>query len=194
MKLIFATNNEYKLEEIRANVPEKYQILGLREAGIVEEIPETQDTIEGNALEKARYIFKKYSFVCFADDTGLEVQALHNKPGVHSARYAGSDGDSKKNTDKLLMEMKQVNNRSARFRTIIAYAKNDSLKTFEGLIQGSIAYQAIGVNGFGYDPVFIPSGSTKTFAEMPLVEKNKISHRSIALQKFVAYLNQAADI
>ena len=194
MKLIFATNNKHKLAEIKAIVSEKYQISGLNEAGISEEIPETQDSLEGNAIEKAKYIFDKYSCTCFADDTGLEVQALNNKPGIFSARYAGSDCDSKKNIKKLLLELKHFDNRSARFRTIIAYIKDGELITFEGVVHGAITHQEIGVNGFGYDPVFIPSGFDRTFAEMTLHEKNKISHRSIALQKFVTHLNSVSNI
>ncbi len=189
VKLIFATNNLHKLEEIRSNLPDKYMISGLREAGINEDIPETQDSIEGNAIEKAKFIYEKYSLPCFADDTGLEVMALNGKPGVYSARYAGKDGDSRNNIVKLLKELENVDDRIAQFRTVIAYINNGVLKTFEGYLEGTITNQEQGKNGFGYDPVFIPKGFIKTFAEMPLNEKNKISHRSIALQKFIAYLN-----
>ena len=194
MKLIFATNNLHKLKEIRSNLPKNYIISGLREAGIFEEIPETQDSIEGNAVEKAKFIYEKYSLPCFADDTGLEVKALGGRPGVYSARYAGEDGNSKNNIVKLLKELENIDDRIARFRTVIAYISNGVLKTFEGCVQGIITNQVQGKNGFGYDPVFIPRGFIKTFAEMPLREKNKISHRSIALQKFIAYLNSTTEI
>jgi len=194
MKLIFATNNLHKLEEIRSNLPDKYLISGLIEAGIIEDIPETQDSIEGNALEKAKFIYEKYSFPCFADDTGLEVKALGGRPGVYSARYAGKDGDSKNNIVKLLKELENVDDRIAQFRTVIAYINKGVLKTYEGYVEGSITNKEQGKNGFGYDPVFIPKGFIKTFAEMSLNEKNKISHRSIALKKFIAYLNSSSEI
>lgn len=194
MKLIFATNNLHKLEEIRSNLPKEFIISGLKEAGIFEEIPENQDSIEGNAIEKAKFIYEKYSLPCFADDTGLEVKALGGRPGVYSARYAGDDGNSKNNIVKLLKELENIEDRIAQFRTVIANFSNGVLKTFEGYIEGTITNQVKGKNGFGYDPVFIPRGFTKTFAEMPLTEKNKISHRSIALQKFIAYLNSTTEI
>jgi XTP/dITP diphosphohydrolase len=189
MKLIFATNNPHKLEEIKAHIPEKYEVTGLRDAGISEEIPETHDTLEGNAIEKAQYIFEKYSYACFADDTGLEVEALDNRPGVLSARFAGMEGNSKKNIGKLLKEMKGIANRKARFRTVIAFINDNGISTFEGIVNGIITHQESGNNGFGYDPVFIPEGSQKTFAEMSLTEKNKISHRSMALNRFIDHLN-----
>jgi len=194
MKLIFATNNLHKLEEIRSILPEKYKISGLREAGIIEEIPETQDSIEGNAIEKAKFIYEKYSLPCFADDTGLEVQALSGRPGVYSARYASEEGNSKKNIVKLLKELENIDDRIAWFRTVIAYISNGVFKTFEGHVEGTITSQVQGKNGFGYDPVFVPRGFIKTFAEMPLFEKNQISHRSIALQKFITYLNSTSEI
>ena len=194
MNLIFATNNRHKIEEIKAILPENFRISGLQEAGIVEEIPETQDTLEGNAIEKARYIFEKYSLPCFADDTGLEVRALNNKPGVFSARYAGDNGDSKKNIMKLLTELENTEDRIARFKTVIAYINDRKILTFEGVIEGTITYQEKGAKGFGYDPVFMPVGFNKTFAEMALREKNKISHRSLALKRFIHYLNTGAEI
>ncbi|MBN2523031.1 MAG: RdgB/HAM1 family non-canonical purine NTP pyrophosphatase [Bacteroidales bacterium] len=193
MNLIFATNNLHKLEEIRAAAPKQYHISGLKDAGIIEEIPETMDTLEGNAIEKANYIFKKYSLPCFADDTGLEVQALNNRPGILSARYAGPHGNSGKNIEKLLKEMTGIEYRNARFRTIIAFINNKIIETFEGVVEGKIALKEAGENGFGYDPVFIPFGSHKTFAEMTIDEKKRISHRSIALNKFIDFLRDFSD-
>lgn len=189
MKLIFATNNQHKIEEIRAAIPDNYSLSGLQEAGIFEDIPETQDSIEGNAIQKATYIFDRYSMPCFADDTGLEVRALNNMPGVYSSRYAGPDGDAKRNITKLLLELQTKDDRFACFRTIIAYIDKGNIKTFEGIVEGNITIQEKGVKGFGYDPVFMPLGINKTFAEMSLIEKNKISHRSIALNKFIQFLN-----
>lgn len=194
MKLIFATNNIHKLEEIRSSLTDKFMISGLQEAEIFEDLPETRDSIEGNAIEKARFIYEKYSLPCFADDTGLEVSAIGGRPGVYSARYAGEEGDSKKNIKKLLKELEYVNDRVARFRTVIAYINKGVSETFEGCVEGKITTQEHGINGFGYDPIFMPKGFSVTFAEMQLNEKNKISHRSIALQKFILFLNSASEI
>lgn len=189
MKLVFATNNLHKLQEIRNLVSDNYQIVGLKEIGIQEEIPENQDTIKGNAIEKAKYIFNKYHFPCFADDTGLEVDFLNGRPGVFSARYAGDGCSSDDNVNKLLTELRGSNNRIARFRTVIAFIENkDNVKLFEGIIEGHIAEQKKGSEGFGYDPVFIPEGYNESFAEMNLTFKNTISHRAKAMQEFIKYL------
>jgi XTP/dITP diphosphohydrolase len=190
MKIVFVTNNPHKLEEIRNAVNKDFTITGLAENGIQEDIPETSDTLEGNAIEKAKYIFTKYGLNCFADDTGLEVEALDGHPGVYSARYAGPQCSSRNNVRKLLKEMEKKHNRRARFRTVIAYIEEGKTKIFEGVIKGSITRETHGNKGFGYDPVFRPENSDKTFAEMSLEKKNQISHRARALQKFVAYLSE----
>jgi XTP/dITP diphosphohydrolase len=189
MKIIFATNNSYKLEEIRSAVRGDFTITGLAENGIKDEIPETRDTLEGNAIEKAEYIYTKYGLNCFADDTGLEVEALGGKPGVYSARYAGPQCSSRDNVKKLLEEMEGTDNRNARFRTVIAFIEEGEIRIFEGTIYGSITRETHGSKGFGYDPVFLPENSDRTFAEMSLEMKNQISHRSRAVEKFVTYLS-----
>jgi len=158
--------------------------------GIKEEIPEHQETIKGNAIQKAKFIYEKYGFICFADDTGLEVEALNDKPGVFSARYAGEGCSSDDNINKLLKEMRGIKNRKARFRAVIAFIESDlKIMTFEGIINGTISKKRNGIGGFGYDPVFIPTGYTHSFAEMSLYEKNKISHRIQALKKLENYLS-----
>ena len=193
MKLIFATKNKHKLNEIKAMLRENIQILSLSEIGFIDDIPETEPTIEGNALLKVRYIHKQYGIPCFADDTGLEVEALNNAPGVYSARYAGIEGKieekAKANMNKLLRELEGKTNRNARFRTVIAYIDAKNRETlFEGIITGNIIEEAVGNEGFGYDPIFLPDGYNLTFAQMPLNKKNLISHRSIAFKKFVKAL------
>lgn len=189
MNIVFATNNQHKLSEIRNALGSLYKVSGLDDCGIFEEIPETKDNIEGNAIEKAMFIYNKYGLDCFADDTGLEVEALGNRPGVFSARYAGPNCSYLDNVNKLLSEMKGIVNRKARFRTVIAYVEQGKIHTFEGIIEGIITDNIIGDEGFGYDPVFKPVNSGITFAEMPIGMKNKISHRSLALQKFIKYLS-----
>lgn len=188
MDLLFATNNEYKLKEIRALVRKDIRIISLGEMNINENIPETMDTVEGNAIQKATYIFEKYHLNCFADDTGLEVKALDGRPGVYSARFAGEHCSFQDNVNKLLFEMQQMNDRTARFLTIIAFVYNGMVKTFEGIIEGVITKTATGDQGFGYDPVFMPKDFSKTFAEMSTEEKNAISHRGKAVTSFVQYL------
>lgn len=188
MKLVFATNNPHKLKELQALLGDKYQLLGLKDIGCFEEIPEEQPTLEGNARQKAFYVHEKYGYSCFADDTGLEVEALNGEPGVYSARYAGHEKDAEANMNKLLKEMVKINNRKARFRTVISLVLNGKEKQFEGIANGEITRQRSGDSGFGYDPVFLPDGFTKTFAEMNLQDKNKISHRGLAVQKLVQYL------
>jgi XTP/dITP diphosphohydrolase len=188
MKIIFATNNKHKLEEIRQALGSQYQIVGLQDIGITEDIPETQKTIEGNAVQKALFIYKKYKINCFADDTGLEVDALNGRPGVLSARYAGKGCSYDDNVNKLLLELKCFKNRKARFRTVIALIEEGEIKTFHGIVEGVIAEKKSGEKGFGYDPVFIPEGHNQSFAEMKLDEKNKISHRVKALQKLISFI------
>ena len=188
MKILFATNNIHKINEIRAAIGSQIEVNSLAETGIKEEIPETHDTLEGNAIEKAQYIYEHYNLACFADDTGLEVDALDGRPGVYSARYAGEGCSFEDNVNKLLLEMKDARVRTARFRTVIALVEENNCKTFIGEVKGSIAQEAFGEKGFGYDPVFVPEGYTITFAEMTLDEKNKISHRARALAKLKDYL------
>lgn len=191
-EIIFATNNLHKLSEIRAILKSKFKILSLDEIGFHEDIPETADTLEGNASLKSGKIFKIFKMDCFADDTGLEVEVLNGKPGVYSARYAGEENDATKNTTKLLQELKNADNRKAQFRTVISLIIKGKEFQFEGIVKGEIAKKKSGVKGFGYDPVFIPEGYTQTFAEMSAEEKNTISHRAIATQKLAAFLNKLA--
>ncbi len=187
--LIFASNNQHKIEEVSAILkPFGFNVISLADAGIHENIPETAETIEGNASLKANYIFNHYHFDCFADDTGLEVEALNNAPGVYSARYAGEQKNSEDNINKLLAELESKANRNARFKTVIALILNGKEYLFEGIINGRIATEKKGEKGFGYDPIFIPNGYEKTFAEMTSAEKNNISHRAIAVQKLADFL------
>ena len=188
MKLVFATNNLHKLEEIRAILGTDFEIVSLEEIGCREDIPENQDTLEGNALEKARYVKEHYGFDCFADDTGLEVEALDNRPGVYSARYAGPDKNSEDNMNRILEELEGIENRGARFRTVIALIHNGEEMTFEGEVKGVILKERQGSAGFGYDPVFQPQGFDGSFAEMSPEQKNRISHRGRAVEKLVSYL------
>lgn len=189
-KFVFATNNAHKLEEVSNILGNKIELLSLKDIGCHDEIPETADTLEGNALQKARYIFERYHTDCFADDTGLEVEALNGAPGVYSARYAGDAHDSEKNMRKLLEELKGIENRKAQFRTVFALIIDGKEHLFEGIIKGQIISVRKGNSGFGYDPVFIPDGYTQTFAEMGNAEKNKISHRAIATQKLCNFLGR----
>jgi XTP/dITP diphosphohydrolase len=192
MKLIFATNNQHKLLEIRdaliSRIKGVYELIGLRELNILEELPETGMTLEENALQKAKYIFDKFSFNCFADDTGLEVHSIDNRPGVFSARYAGIGCSYVDNVNKLLAELDGIESREARFRTVIALFFEGKSYLFEGYVNGIITYERRGVNGFGYDPIFQPNGFEETFAEMTLGKKNSISHRAIAVDKLLKFL------
>jgi XTP/dITP diphosphohydrolase len=189
IQLVFATNNLHKLTEIRHLLGDKYKIVSLSEMGINEIIPENQETIEGNAIEKAKYIYNKYQISCFADDTGLEVEYLQGRPGVFSARYAGEGCSSEDNINKLLYDLTGVKNRKARFRTVIAFINEmNKIELFEGIINGYIDENRRGNEGFGYDSVFTPEGYTQSFAEMNISLKNNISHRAIAMLKFVEYL------
>ncbi|MBQ5775640.1 MAG: non-canonical purine NTP diphosphatase [Bacteroidaceae bacterium] len=187
-KIVFATNNQHKLQEVRAIVGQYFDVLSLRDIECNEEIPENGTTFEENALMKAHYIKDNYGYDCFADDSGLEVVALNNAPGVYSARYAGEPSDSQRNIEKLMREMQDKKERSARFRTSIALLLDGEEKLFDGCIEGDIIDVLRGCNGFGYDPLFVPRGYDITFAEMSSEEKNKISHRAIATQKLIEYL------
>lgn len=187
-KLVFATNNANKITEIRKMLADQFEILSLEDIGFEEDIDETSDTLEGNALIKSSLIYHKFNLNCFADDTGLEVETLDGQPGIYSARYAGVENNAEKNIQKLLDNLRDKPNRNARFRTVISLIINDKEIYFEGIVNGQISKIKKGRMGFGYDPVFIPNGYKKTFAEMDLDEKNKISHRAIAIQKLINYL------
>ena len=187
-QLVFATNNAHKLDEVRKILGEKFNVLSLREIGCNDDIAETAETFEGNALIKARYIHDKYGYDCFADDSGLEIDALGGAPGVYSARYAGEAHDSEKNMAKVLGQLQGVENRAARFRTVIALILDGREHLFEGEIAGRIIEERRGAGGFGYDPIFIPDGEIRTFAEMSDAQKNGISHRAPAVAKLVAFL------
>lgn len=189
MQIVFATNNLNKLKEVRALIPDHIQLLSLADIDCLEDIPETQGTIEGNAIQKAEYIKEKYGYDCFADDTGLEVEALNGEPGVFSARYAGEQRSSLDNMNKLLIELSNAKNRNAQFKTVIALQFNNNQSTFTGICKGKITHTKHGEKGFGYDPVFKPDGFEKTFAEMDLNLKNTISHRGIAISQLVNFLN-----
>lgn len=190
MKLVFASNNKNKIQEIQALVPSVIQIVSLEEIGCTEDIPETADTIEGNAILKANYVTEKYGYDCFADDTGLEVEALNGAPGVYSARYAGEQKDANDNMDKLLSELKDKTNRKANFKTVIALNLNGNQNLFTGIINGKIIEEKIGTNGFGYDPIFVAEGFDKTFAELTMEEKSTISHRGIAVKELILFLQK----
>lgn len=188
MELVFATNNIHKLAELQAIIGNRFKLLSLKDIGCFEEIPEEQPTLEGNAHQKAKYIFEKYNYPCFADDTGLEIEALNGEPGVYSARYAGEEKSAEANMNKVLAKMSEINNRYARFRTVISLIIDGYEKQFEGIVEGNILEGKKGNSGFGYDPIFQPDGFDLTFAEMKLDDKNKISHRGRAVEKLVNYL------
>jgi len=187
MKIVFATNNQNKINEVQAQLPGSITLLSLESIGCTEDIPETADTIEANALQKARYIKEKYGYDCFADDTGLEVEALDGAPGVYSARYAGDQKSPEDNIDKLLSELKDKTNKNARFKTVIALIFNGKETLFTGICNGKISETRKGNKGFGYDPVFIPEGFSESFAEMDLDQKNKIGHRGKAVRKLLEF-------
>ena len=188
--LVFATNNLHKLEEVRDILGGSFRIASLKEIECTDDIPETADTLEGNALQKARYVKDKFGYDCFADDTGLEVEALGGAPGVFSARYAGPGHDSEANMRKLLKELEGKTNRQAQFRTVVALLLDGEEYTFEGIVRGTILTERRGTAGFGYDPVFVPEGYAETFAEMGSEEKNRISHRARAVQKLADFLHK----
>ena len=193
MKLVFASNNKNKIQEIQALVPNTIQVVSLEDIGCTEDIPETADTIEGNAILKANYVTEKYGYDCFADDTGLEVDALNSAPGVYSARYAGEQKDANDNMDKLLSELKDKSNRKANFKTVIALNLNGKQNLFTGIINGKIINEKIGTNGFGYDPIFVADGFDKTFAELTMEEKSTISHRGIAVKELILFLQKLSQ-
>ena len=188
MKIVFATNNAHKLSEVAQVVGEKFELVTLRECGITEDIPENEPTLEGNALAKARYVYSRTGLNCFADDTGLEVDALGGEPGVRSARYATDGHDDEANKRLLLERMQGVENRAAQFRTAVALIMDGEEYLFEGIVRGDIATEEHGEGGFGYDPLFFPEGGAKTFAEMSAEAKNEISHRGRAVRKLAEFL------
>ena len=194
MKLVFATHNENKVKEVQAILLPRISLLSLTDIGCLEEIPETGKTLEENAILKANYITQIFSFPCFADDTGLVVDALDGAPGVYSARYAGEQRDANDNMDKLLIELKHTKDRAARFETVIALNLNNEQYIFTGKVEGEITNKKSGEKGFGYDPIFKPLGYTKTFAELPLEVKNKIGHRGKAIQKLILHLQSLAHV
>lgn len=194
MRIVFATNNQHKLDEIKKISKGQLEILSLSDINCHEEIPETGDTLKENALIKAHFVKKKFDMDCFADDTGLEVEALENAPGIHSSRYAGPDCDPEDNMQKLLQELQNKTNRKAQFRTVIALLLKGEVHYFEGIIRGEIIHQKKGTNGFGYDPIFKPKGYDRTFGELSEDIKNSLSHRSIATKKLVAFLLQQKEI
>lgn len=187
--LIFATGNQNKLLEINKIIPNNVKIISLKDLKFSDDIPENENTIEGNAIYKAKYIYNKFNTNVFSDDTGLEVEALNGEPGVYSARYAGEACDSNDNINKLLKKLKKKKNRNARFKTIIALIIKNKIHTFEGIINGEILKNPIGENGFGYDSIFRPAGYSKSFAELSINEKNIISHRSLAIKKLINFVS-----
>ena len=189
-KIVFATNNLHKLEEVRAILNDKVEIISLAETGCTEDIPETAETLEENAAIKAKYVFDNYHTDCFADDTGLEIEALGGKPGVYSARYAGEPANSARNIQQVLSEMEGQENRRAQFRTVIVLMQHGVSRSFEGIIKGKIASEPRGNAGFGYDPIFIPESYTESFAELSADVKNTISHRALAIEKLRNYLEK----
>ena len=190
MKLVFASNNKNKIKEIQLLVPASIEIVSLEDIGCTEDIPETADTIEGNAILKANYVTEKYGVNCFADDTGLEVEALNGAPGVYSARYAGEPKDDNNNMNELLFQLEKETNRNANFKTVIALNLNGKQELFVGMIFGKIISEKIGTNGFGYDPIFVAEGYEKTFAELDMEEKSNISHRGIAVKQLITFLQK----
>ena len=189
MQLVFATNNLNKLKEVELLIPEHIKLLTLKDIGCFEDLPETQSTIEGNAMQKATYIKERYGYDCFADDTGLEVEALNNEPGVFSARYAGEQRNAQHNIQKLLKELATKKNRNAQFKTVISLQINNTNYTFTGVCKGEITKTQQGEKGFGYDPIFKPHGYNQTFAEMDLSLKNTIGHRGKAILQLIQFLN-----
>ena len=193
-KLVFATNNAHKLKEVKAILEPTFTIVSLSELDCYDDIPETADTLDGNALLKAQYIFNKFGVDCFADDTGLEIEALGGEPGVYSARYAGEENCATQNMCKVLRLLGDNKNRKACFRTVIALIQNGETRYFEGRINGNIATQPRGESGFGYDPIFVPEGYLVSFAQLSAEEKNTISHRALAVGKLTDYLRQSKTV
>jgi XTP/dITP diphosphohydrolase len=190
MEICFATNNEHKLAEVQKMLPDTIKLKTLAQVGCTDELPETQTTLEGNARQKAQYVFEHFEINCFADDTGLEVEALNGEPGVYSARYAGEQRNNQDNINLVLEKLKGQTNRKAQFRTVVTLVLDGEYFDFEGTVAGNILEAPRGAEGFGYDPVFVPEGYEKTFAEMTSEEKNQISHRGKAIEKLVTYLRE----
>jgi len=190
MKIVFATNNANKIKEIQSMLPESIEIISLESIGCHEDIPETANTIEGNAIMKANYVTEKYGYDCFADDTGLEVEALNGEPGVYSARYAGEQKSAEDNMNKLLLNLEKSTNRNAQFKTVITLNLKGKQYLFTGIAKGEITLEKSGNHGFGYDPIFRPEGFQETFAELSLETKNAISHRGKVTRELIAFLNQ----
>ena len=190
MQLVFASNNKNKIQELQSMLPETITIVSLESIGCFEDIPETADTIEGNAIQKANYVTEKFGYDCFADDTGLEVDALNGEPGVFSARYAGEQRNADDNMNKLLVALLDKNNRRAQFKTVIALNLNGKQHLFTGIAKGKVTLEKIGNQGFGYDPIFQPEGFSETFAQLSLDIKNKISHRGKATQQLITFLKE----
>ncbi len=190
MTICFATNNDHKIREVQALLGSTFHIVGLMDIGCNEELAEDQDTLEGNSLQKARYVYDHYRVPCFADDTGLEVQALNGAPGVYSARYAGHQRSAEDNMNLLLANLANKENRNAKFRTVVTLITGEGVKQFEGVLKGEILKEKRGTEGFGYDPLFLPEGHTKTLAEMSLAEKNTLSHRARAVHALTLFLKQ----
>ena len=194
MKIVFATNNPNKLKEIQTLIPKEIEIISLKEIGCTEDIPETGDTLEANAFQKVHYVKENYNYDCFADDTGLEIDALNGAPGVYSARYAGPEKSAEANIEKILNELQGKENRKAKFRTAIALTLNNEEHLFEGEINGHISKVKQGNEGFGYDPIFMPENEKRSFAQMSMEEKGTISHRGRAVNKLVTYLNNLSTL
>ncbi len=190
MKLVFATNNTNKIKEVQALVPKHIELLSLADIGCTEDIPETAPTLSGNAKQKANYVKEKYGYDCFADDTGLEIEALQGAPGVYSARYAGASKDPDANMNKVLHELGDTPNRNAQFKTVIALILDGNTHVFTGICKGTITTARQGIEGFGYDPIFTPEGYSKTFAELTLSKKNEISHRGKAVALCIDFLTR----
>ncbi|MGE0561831.1 MAG: non-canonical purine NTP diphosphatase [Flavobacteriales bacterium] len=190
LKLVFATNNKNKIKEIKHLIGNSIELLSLEDIGCLEDIPETADTIQGNAIQKAKYVYNNYGYNCFADDTGLEIEALNGDPGVYSARYAGEQKSPEDNMNKVLEKLEEKLNRNAQFKTVMALIINGEVNCFEGIVKGEITHLRSGNEGFGYDPIFKPKGYNITYSEMNLELKNKISHRALATQKLIGYLRE----
>ncbi|MEY3052232.1 MAG: RdgB/HAM1 family non-canonical purine pyrophosphatase [Bacteroidota bacterium] len=188
-RLVFATGNKNKVREVRELLADRYEVVSLHELGMETDLPETAGTIQGNAVQKARYLYDRYGVDCFSEDTGLEIDALGGEPGVNSARYAGAGKDPSANLALVLQRLQGIQDRRARFRTVVALLRQGRLHTFEGVVEGRITTTPFGQGGFGYDPIFIPDGSDRTFAEMQGSEKNEISHRGIAIRRLVGFLS-----
>ena len=194
IEILFATNNSNKLYEVQAQLPKRIKLISLKDIECNEEIPETQNTIEGNAIQKANYVKNKYNLDCFAEDTGLEVEILNGEPGVYSARYAGPEKNTKDNIQKLLYKLKDKANRKAQFKTVIAMHFKGKLITFQGICKGEITENVMGSEGFGYDPIFKPLGNSKTFAQLSLNEKNKIGHRGRAVTQLIDFFQAKTNL